>query len=61
MNIKVISHLDGEVVPHVFPESEATQEGYPTTSSKRGVIVKEPPDGVQHTDQPEASKQQVKE
>lgn len=58
---KVVSHLDGEVISHVFPNSEAAQEGHPAASTRRRVIVKEPPHSVQHTDQPKASEQQVKE
>lgn len=56
-----MSHLDGEVISHVFPNSEAAQDGHPAASTRRSVIVKEPPDSVQHTDQPKASEQQVKE
>lgn len=59
--VKAVSHRDGEVIPHIFPKSEATQEGHPAASPRRSVIVKEPPDSIEHTDQPEASEQQVKE
>lgn len=57
----ILSYLDGEVIPHVFPKSGATHEVHPAPPLRRSVIVKEPPDTVQHTDQPEASEQQVKE
>lgn len=59
--LETVSHLDGEVIPHVIPEFEATQKRHPAASTCWGVIVKAPPDGIQHTDQPEASEQQVKE
>lgn len=59
--LEAVSHLDGEVIPHVFPKFEATQEGHPASSTGRSVIVKEPPDGVHNADQPEAREQQVKE
>lgn len=55
------SYLDREVVPHVFPEPEATQVGHPAASTRGSVVVEEPPNGVQHADQPEASEQQVEE
>lgn len=54
-------YLDGKVVPHVFPKFEVTQEGHPSASSRRSVIVKKPPNSVQHADQPEACEKQVEE
>lgn len=59
--LKAASYLDGEVIPHVFPDPEATHVGHPAASTKGSVIVEEPPNAVQHADQPEASEQQVKE
>lgn len=60
-SLKAASYLDGEVIPHVFPDPEATQVGHPAASTRGCVIVEEPPNGIQHADQPEASEQQVKE
>lgn len=54
-------YLDGEVVPHVIPHFEATQKRHPATSACWGVIVIEPPDGVQHADQPVAGEQKEEE
>lgn len=45
----------------MFPDPEATQEGHPAAPAGGGVVVVEPPDGVEHADQPEACEQQVKE
>lgn len=45
----------------MVPKFEATQVGHPAASPCWRVIVNVPPHGVQHTDQPEASEQQVKE
>lgn len=59
--LKATSYLDGEVIPHVFPDPEATQVGHPAASARGSVIVVEPPDGIEHAEQPEASEQQVKE
>lgn len=59
--LKAASHLDGEVISHVFPDPEATQVGHLAASTRGSIIVEEPPNGVQHADQPEASEQQVKE
>lgn len=59
--LKAASYLDGEVIPHVFPDPEAAQVGQPAASTRGSVIVEEPPNGIQHADQPEASEQQVKE
>lgn len=56
-----VPHLNGEVIPHVFPGLEATQEGNPAAAPGRGVIVDEPPDSVEHADEPEAGGEQVEE
>lgn len=55
------SHRDGKIIPQVVPHSEATQEGHPATTAGWSVIVEEPPDAVQHTDEPVAGVQQVEE
>lgn len=60
-DLKAASYLDGEVIPHVFPDPEAAQVGRPAASAGGGVVVEEPPNGIEHADQPEASEQQVKE
>lgn len=59
--LKAASYLDGEVIPHVFPDPEATHVAHPAASTRGSVTVEEPPNAVQHADQPEASEQQVKE
>lgn len=58
---KAFSYLDGKVITHVFPNFEAAQEGRPVASTCRSVIIKVPPDSIQHADQPVASEHQVKE
>lgn len=45
----------------MLPHFEAAQEGHPAASTSRGVIVKVPPDSIQHADEPQASEEQVKE
>lgn len=45
----------------MFPDPETTQVGHPAASARGSVIVEEPPDGVEHAEQPEASEQQVEE
>lgn len=59
-SVFTLSHLDGKVVPHVVPHFESAQEGHPPAPSGGSVIVKKPPDGVEHADHPEAREQQVK-
>lgn len=54
---KAFSHLDGEIIPHVPPQFEAKQNRRSATPACRRVEVIVPPDGVQHTDQPEASEE----
>lgn len=55
------AYLDGEVIPHVFPEPQAAQVGHPAAPPGGSVIVEEPPDGIEHAEQPEAREHQVKE
>lgn len=55
-----LSHLDGKVIPHVLPYFESAQVGHPPATPGGSVIVKKPPDRVEHADHPEACKQQVK-
>lgn len=55
------SHLDGEVIPHVVPDFDSAQVGHLTPSACGSVIVKVPPDGIEHADQPVTRKQQVDE
>lgn len=59
--LKAASYLDGKVIPHVVPDPEAAHVGHPAASARGSVIVQEPPNGIEHADQPEASEQQVKE